>query len=514
MDKKNRVINGVFIALFVAMICLPLLCFNRIDGKFSAIENKTLTSKPELYLGDGSINPSYISQFESYFNDNVGFKEEALATNILVKYKLFGLVDIPNWLLGEEGNLFYTTGGEDIRTYTGQNVYSEETIASMVENLSYMNQYFEQQGCTTYNMFIPNKEAVYSELYDQDIYNAGEGHLDSLEKYMSENTDMNVINVKDAMISQKDDQMYYKVYDASHWNMNGAFVGYQELMQEIQKDYPDIRILNKEDFEISETPFSGLMQYYTSIPVLDDNFAFDDIVYEYNLKGGYHSVMDETPLNGKAIDPNLNFYHFENDTIDNSETLLIVGDSYMYCFLLPMLGESFEHVYFVRNTSPETIIELAQEIEPTVFVFEIAERVVNEPYFAQMSGFKNYLPTEIDMAQFEKLNGEAEFHIDVPTLEEGKLPLNETETLEVLGWAFDLYNDKKPAKIVAEVDGQYFNAEFYYREDLAQMGEKYGECGFRIVLPNELVENVDDVVFYVITENNELYNGYKVAVRK
>lgn len=514
MDKKNKVINEVFIALFVAMICLPLLCFNHVDGKFSAIENKTLTSKPELYLEDGSINTSYISQFESYFNDNVGLKEEALAANILVKYKLFGVLDIPNWLLGEDDNFFYTTGGEDILTYTGQNAYQEETIASMAENLGYMNKYFEQQGCTTYNMFIPNKEAVYSELYNQDIYNAGTGHLDSLEKYILENTDMNVINVKDAMIARKDEQLYYKAYDASHWNMNGAFVGYQELMQEIQKDYPDIKVMDKEDFEVCETSFSGLMQYYTAIPALDNNFAFDDVVYEYNLKEGYHSVMDETPLNGKEIDPNLNFYHFKNETIDNSETLLIVGDSYMYCFLLPMLGESFEDVYFVRNTSPETIIELAQEIEPTMFVFEIAERVVYESYFSQMNGFKNYLAFEIDTEEYEALEQEPEIHIDVPMLEDGKLPIGEEAFIEILGWAFDSSNDIKPSMVIAAVDDKYFNAEFYYRDDLAQMGEKYGECGFRIVLPKELLEKVDDIVFYVITENNEIYDGYKVNVKK
>lgn len=514
MDKRSVIINRVFIAVFMAMICLPLLFFNHEEGKVSEIENKTLAQKPELYLVDGNLNASYISEFENYFNDNVGFKEEALAVNILAKYKLFGVLDIPNWLLGKDGNLFYTTGGEDIATYTGKNVYSEETMQQITENLGYMNQYFEQQGCTTYNMFIPNKEAVYSEVYNQDVYHAEISRLDLLGQYMEEHTDMNVINVKDALIDQKAEQLYFKSYDASHWNMNGAFVGYQELMSAIQKEHPNIRILNKDDFEITEEPFSGLMSYYEDISLIDDNFDFEDVVYTYNLKGGYHAVMDENPLGGREIDPNLNFYHFQNNVVGNGETLLIVGDSYMYCFLLTMLGESFEHVYFVRNTDADTIVELAKEIEPTIFVFEVAERVVNEAYFELMSGYQNYLNIEFDIEQYTQLAEISEFHIDVPAFEAGKLSVEDGSIVEILGWAFDTCNDIKPAMILAEVDGKYINAEFYYRDDLAQMGDKYGQCGFKICIPRQLIENVDEIGFYVITENNQVYEECKVTLEK
>jgi len=389
--KKKVTVNVIFIVIFSTMISLPLLFMNREEGKISKIENKTLAQKPELYLSDGSLNMSYISEFEDFFNDNVGFKEKALTMNILLKYKLFGVLDIPNWLLGKDGNLFYTTGGEDIEVYTGRNTYSEDVMQSITNNLEYMNKYFEQAGCVTYNMFIPNKEAIYSEMYDSSIYHSEKSRMDLLTEYMAEHTNLNIINIKDALLNSKQEQLYYRAYDASHWNMNGAFVGYYELMKEIQKDYPDIDILDKEDFEITEEPFRGLMSYYSDIKLLNDNFDFDDVVYEYSLKEGYHAVMDEKPLNGEKIDPNLNFYHFENDSAGNSKTMLIVGDSYMYCFMLPMLGESFQHVYFVRNTNAETIIELAKEINPNIFVFEIAERVVNEPYFEYMSGYKNYL---------------------------------------------------------------------------------------------------------------------------
>ncbi len=321
---------------------------------------------------------------------------------------------------------------------------------------------------------------------------------------------MTVVNIKDALMNQKEEQLYYKSYDASHWNMNGAFVGYQELMKEIKKDHPDIKVLDKDDFEVIETAFSGLMMYYTDIKVLHDNFSFRDIIYEYNIKGGYHSVIDAVPLNGKEINPNLNFYHYENEEANNSETLFIVGDSYIYSFILPMLAESFADVYFVRNTNAEIIVELAQEIKPTIFVFEVAERVANEPYFAQMGRFKNFLEFEINIEDYEKLNEKTQFYIDIPILKDGKLPLEKESALEILGWAFDEKNDTKPNMVVAEVDGEYFNAEFYYRDDLAQMDEKYSECGFKFYIAKGILQNADNIKFYIITENGQIYQEFVV----
>lgn len=111
MEKKNAIINSAFIVIFALMLSLPILFINHEENKASKIENKMLAQRPELYLEDGSLNKLYIAEFEDYFNDNIGFKEEALIVNILLKDKIFGILDIPNWLVGEEGNLFYTSGG-------------------------------------------------------------------------------------------------------------------------------------------------------------------------------------------------------------------------------------------------------------------------------------------------------------------------------------------------------------------------------------------------------------------
>lgn len=514
-NKKNEICNIVFVIAFAIMICLPLLFLNHNQNKISVIENRTLAVKPNLWQQDGSLNKDFITEFEDWFNDNIGFKGQALAGNIIFKYKLFGVLDIPNWIEGDKGNFFYTTGGKDIETYAGKNLYSQETMQELSECLISMNRYFEQKGCKTYNMFIPNKEAVYSELYDEDVYHAEESRLDILTGYIKENTELNVFNVKQALINHKAENLYYKSYDGSHWNMNGAFIGYRELMSVIQKDYPEIVVLEKEDFEIREEPYTGLMSYYSDVPIIHNMFDIEDVLYHYDLRGGYHAVISQEAPGGLKIDSNLNFYYVKNESIDNNQKLFIIGDSYMYSFLLPMLGESFSEVYFIRNTNAEIVTELVEMVEPTIFLFEMAERVCTEEYLKLMAEYEPYLEFDIDLNQYNELNMVSEIHIDVPAVVNSTISFSDLsdDVVSIMGWAFDAVNDQKPQAVIAEVNGVYINTTLYHRKDLAALEEKYGDCAFQVQLRAELLKNTDEIQFYVITQNGEKYQAYTVMLQ-
>lgn len=510
--KKSNLINEIFIFLFVIMLVLPNLFFNRVPNAVSEIENRVLAQKPEIVDANGNLNNEYIQEFEDYFDDNIGFKQKATELNLISKYKLFGVLDMPNWIMGKDNNLFYTTNGEDIKTYAGANLYDEDTLNEMACNLEYMNLYFRQLGCKTYNMFIPNKEAVYSELYNPYVFHSNESRMDLFEKYLSEHTDLNTLNIKGALIENKTEQLYYKSYDASHWNMNGAYIGYMELMKRLLVDSPELKILSKDDFDIVVEEFIGLMQYQSTNKVISKNFSLKDNIFYYNLKEGTHAVLDTAPLNGKYIDPNLNFYHFHNDVIDNEDTLMIVGDSYVYCFMLPLLAESFQDVYFVRNTAADEIVQMSMEINPTIFVFEVAERVFNKNYFDLMKGFSNYIV--FDVNQYISLEQEAEVHIDWPILVDNCLPISDDDYTCIMGWAWDYLNQKKPGKVLAEVNGNFYEAEFYYRENLKIMGDDYCDSAFQVYIKSDFLRQNDEIAFYVITEGKEKYLQHIVRIAK
>lgn len=512
-EKSCKVMNAVLIVCFSLVIGAPVLSINRVEGQISTIENKRLTVKPDLFLADGTISSDFAAEFKRWFDDNIGFRDCAMAVNLISKYKIFHVLDLNDWILGENGEKFYTAGGEEIKTYTGENVFTQEDMQQMTKNLVCMNRYFEEMGCDTYNMFIPNKEGVYSDWYSPYIYHEEKSKQEKFCEYLTENSNLKVINMKEPLIeAAKEQRVFYKAWDASHWNMNGAFVGYQKLMQEIEKTHPDITALSLEDFEVSEEQWYGLNNYYDSSSAIKNCFRFDDILYHYNLKKGWDYKVEQNPPEGMEINANLNYYHYSNEVIDNQHCMLIVGDSYVYSFMMPFFAESFHDVYFIRNTDAATIVKLAETANPDIFVYEVAERVGTKNYYDCMAEYQEYLENRIDWNSAVYNGEDTRIYIDFPLVEGGTLKIDGTD-MTILGWGVDSLYDKQPKAIVCNVNGHYIEADFYYRQDLDEWDTKYANCGFQIKLPGNLMENAQKLTFYVVAQDGSVYNGYEVTIR-
>lgn len=512
-ENACKIMNIMLIICFALVIGVPLLSINRIEGKVSTIENKILAAKPDLFMANGEINTNFPKEYKRYFDENIGFRDNAMAANLILKYKLFHVLDLESWRLGEDGELFYTARGNEIKTYTGENIFTREDMQEMTENLICMNQYFEETGCDTYNMFIPNKEGIYSEKYSPYIYHEEKSRQDKFCEYLTENSALNVVNLKNPLMEAANGQrVFYKAFDASHWNMNGAFVGYQELMQEIAKKHADITVLSEEDFDVSEEQWEGLSNYYDSSDHIKNCFQFVDIVYHYNLKKGWNFTVEQQPPEGMEIDANLNYYHYFNESVDNPHCMLIVGDSFVYSFMMPFFAESVRNVYFIRNTDAETIVKLAEAVCPDIFVYEVVERVGDKAYYDCMEDYQQFSRSDLDWDNAAYNGKDAQFHIDFPIAEGGILEIGESEA-DVLGWAFDTLYDKQPKAIVCDAGGNYVEAAFYYRQDLDEWDAKYANCGFQIHLNADIVKSTKKLIFYVVAQDGSLYNGYEIDIR-
>ena len=220
-------------------------------------------------------------------------------------------------------------------------------------------------------MPIPDKEGIYSEFYPESVLRVDErSRMDCLTEKMTEKEWF--VDVKKAMLANKGDKMlYYRNFDPTHWNMRGAWEGYKELMNSITSAYDDIKALTEKEVIITSEKGPRTLESLSSIKWMGDIMKFEDEIVSCVPLGGYKAKQNSVPVI-RLVDGQV-YFHYVNTHIEG-RTLLIVGDSYMHSFLLPLLAESFSNVYFTSFVNAETIDELQEIIHPDIVVLENVDR--------------------------------------------------------------------------------------------------------------------------------------------
>lgn len=505
-DRINKHFSVLMIIIFVIIITTPLIFINKDSDKVSVLENKKLASFPKTFTKNNKLNSSFINEFETYINDNIGFKQEIVIGDIAFSYRLFNKLKMPNYIIGENENLFYTSNGVDIETIQGKNFFSESILKTLSQSITNMQNYFENNDANFYMMTIPNKENVYPELYSKEVKKiSSKSRIDLLSEYMLKNTDVNILNVKDALKENKGTEMlYYKNYDCTHWNMNGAFIGYSQIMNRIKEEYPELYILEKDDFNITTEKTKGSFVQLSSLEIINKAMSFDDTIFKYNLKNGYHTKLSTDEPDGIELDVNDKYFHYVNS---NSElpSILIIGDSYLYSNLLPILAESFSNLYFINFTSVQELITLQDTIKADIVLYEFVERMYYEGIYNELMNFKK---TYIDSKKIDELpiiETEPALHVDIPLNKNKTIVLDgEEENVNIMGWGIDGMNETLASEIFLKVGDNYYRSKIVERSDLSSLKEEYMMAGFKFeILKEELIDA--EYIEFIIISNDGTY---------
>ena len=121
---NNKINNLITILCFMLIITVPMFFTNFKENVLSKSEKRYLAKMPKLYDESGKINRSFISDFETWFNDNVGFREFLVSTNAKLQYDIFKNIERNDMHLGPNGELNYATGSM-IRDYQHFNLRND-----------------------------------------------------------------------------------------------------------------------------------------------------------------------------------------------------------------------------------------------------------------------------------------------------------------------------------------------------------------------------------------------------
>jgi hypothetical protein len=276
------------------------------------------------------------------------------------------------YLIGEQGHHYFAhTGGKLIPKFQGKQFLTDNQLTNMAAKLEEIKTYLDKQGIPLIVMFCTDKESIYPEFYPKSIKRGPEPiQLDVITGYLREHTTVDVFNIRQALLAEKDNFLLYHIIDAmsftgdfAHYNEIGAFFAYRELMKHINIYLPEIIPYELNDVYISydekEIP-SVSLKHEKAYRRLDPSF-FDDVNLSRPFTWdnvAYENIVSDLPV-----------ILFLRDSYS--------AEQYIGKYIVNHFGKSI----MIHWSNMEHFEEYIDRYKPDIVVFESAER--------ELDGFAN-----------------------------------------------------------------------------------------------------------------------------
>lgn len=182
----------------------------------------------------GSLR-SRVDYFENYFNNNFGFRDIFLHFHAIGLIRFLHTSPNPEVVLGKDDWLFYNSeavgDGNTFTDYRGDVPFSDNQLALINQNLSDINKTLLDKGIRFFVTIAPNKNTIYPEYLPYSVGKKGkQTRLDQVIKYLNQNSNVRLIDVRQQLLEEKKNQILYYKTD-THWNNYGAFLFTQILLR-------------------------------------------------------------------------------------------------------------------------------------------------------------------------------------------------------------------------------------------------------------------------------------------
>ncbi|OLA31071.1 MAG: hypothetical protein BHW30_01000 [Firmicutes bacterium CAG_194_44_15] len=367
-SKTEKMVNFIFVLVFVGMIFLPFCLLDTTEIIDSSLENRRMTMWPGWHFNQ-EINAWY----GHYVEDRVAFRETAVRFYMDATYAVFGEFSEDLHMYGKDGEVFPADDGY-IRAYQHL-ATDEELIDSLVTYLDRTNQYLEKQGIPFVFLAGLDKKTVYGEEMPDYIHvdTTKESIMEMLARKLTEKQVPYVIPVQELRDAKQVERVYNQKYDSAHWNARGAMIGLRLLNEKVREMDPDVPLLTEDVFTASSEEKT---LEFISLPITEQ-------VPVYMLKSEYGdsiladgSLLDVLPhVAGTGIQ------HYLNENALSDKTILILQDSFLDG-KQDFFAYRYQNVYMISRQNYESMQYYVETLKPDVVVFENAERAFVDDLYA------------------------------------------------------------------------------------------------------------------------------------
>ena len=367
MDKKKMGPRIIFVT-FTTIICLswPLWIFLEKYVDSTNYENREMAKKPQLTVDNYE---TFSKEYESYFNDNIPFRNNLITLNTAIDYYIFNKSASSRVLVGDDNWLFYSDSGDGdpISCYQGTNLLTEEELQAIAQNCILQRDFLSNQGVEFIIFIAPNKERIYYDKMPEKYGLPAETYrVKQIVDYLRANTDLRVVYPYEELMQAKEvlnENIYYKT--DTHWNYIGGYIGASALMAELGIEMPDIT-----DEQISIIQGGNCSGDLAGMLNLTNQFKKND--FEYYVEGyDTHSIqiIEEDYLNAFI-------YHAKNA---DPRKIYVRRDSFSSA-MAQYIGSQFS-ISYLRHSNTYTYDDYLSQA-PNIYVYEVVER-----YVGGLSGF-------------------------------------------------------------------------------------------------------------------------------
>ena len=360
---KMRFVNTGFIIAVILILIHPiyLLLFKNLDIPF--FDNRPMASLPVLE------SPKEIfwatKQIDSFIADHLPLRNRIISGLYSVRRELLYDTVFPQVVIGKNNWLYYSSL-DTIDLYQNVMPFNQEQLNNIRQNLESTQDWLSARNILMVVVIAPDKDVIYPEYLPENIPVIGKiSQVDQLLDYMSEKSDVRVLDLRPAIFDRKKTYQTYYMSD-THWNRVGCHAGYEEIMQEIERRYPNLQPYPLTEYELTSKLLPG------------DLWRFIGQVDKYEIDPYY--IEQKSPVRAQLVASD-DGYWSEMEVNDPSlPRLVMFRDSFGFC-LIPFLAEHFSSSLFQWAWAPTTNIIVDQEIieqyKPDIVIIQLVDRYIN-----------------------------------------------------------------------------------------------------------------------------------------
>lgn len=372
-------IKTCFLIILCVALILPLLTFNFQKDYASPIDNRMLTEW-DLHTGD------ITGMVDSYLDDRIGFRTEAIDTYTELNDAVFGMMIHPSYTYGQDGYVFGHMSYEN----------PEPTFYDLFcAYLKKVQDYCEEREVPFIYCLNPSKVTIY-----QQYLPKGYHYQNKVNRIMREKLEeygVNYITNENLLRERsKSEQVYNVKYDAGHWNDLGAFYGTNHLLEKVSEYFPEVRPRDISDFEVTQI-------HQTSLPV--SHFEIDEDVPAFIDKNQDNIEDISEGYQGLKMDQNYNEFVCLVNKSKNAQNLprvLMFQGSY-YNGRYQFLQSAFQEYDAVHNYENFINFDYYFNIfQPDCVILESAEYATNGTYFSYDGLANKQLNPLLDIKAYEE----------------------------------------------------------------------------------------------------------------